>query len=540
MTGVDRRQFLRLSAATAATLAVGPGCGDDVAPYVEPGGWSAGDVAHLLPVAGPDRIRLKVSFRSSRSAILLQTSDGRTVEATPSDSDGRFFAFDLRRLEPGREYTFALYDGAGNALCDPWPLRTLPAPDVLPERFRLLVYTCAGGPEIFRDLRLRPAFLPLEVRRRLLARALSFQPDAALANGDHVYWDLHSRFGIGMGRSPQAWWSAGFFDREAPLLGGANEQVLKAAFGPQIADLYGTLFRSVPTFFLQDDHDYSENDEANDELRTFPADAFMEGVARATQRLYYPELLPDASLPRSLVARGDLAESFGSLRYGRLFEALLYDCRRFLTNAADPALGHAESLFVPPAAERWLLERTRASDVVHQLHAPSTPVLWTAGKWGEWYPDVQDDDGALSVDVPKPYWPEGWLRQHDRLLAAASAQRARTPLFVSGDLHAIGVGRIQRSGELDLSANPVVSVLPGPIGTGNAGWPSNFRGQPARPSRMLDAEEWTAPIEQNGFALLDVDREHVKLRLFGWHPDQGIDAIATLEPFASYELLRDG
>ena len=35
-------------------------------------------------------------------------------------------------------------------------------------------------------------FLPPAVRNRLLRRALSFQPQAAVANGDHVYWDLLS------------------------------------------------------------------------------------------------------------------------------------------------------------------------------------------------------------------------------------------------------------------------------------------------------------------------------------------------------------
>ena len=83
-----------------------------------------------------------------------------------------------------------------------------------------------------------------------------------------------------------------------------------------------------------------------------------------------------------------------------------------------------------------------------------------------------------------------------------------------------------------------MSVLPGPISTGAVGWPSNFRGQPARPSGVLEAEEWTAPVEANGFALLDVDPERIVLRLFGWTPEQGLDAIATLEPFATHELPR--
>ena len=33
-------------------------------------------------------------------------------------------------------------------------------------------------------------FLPTAMRNRLLRRALAFEPDAVVANGDHVYWDL--------------------------------------------------------------------------------------------------------------------------------------------------------------------------------------------------------------------------------------------------------------------------------------------------------------------------------------------------------------
>jgi hypothetical protein len=75
---------------------------------------------------------------------------------------------------------------------------------------------------------------------------------------------------------------AGRFDRAAPLLGSANEQVLLRAAGPQITPVYGTLCRSVPVFFLQDDHDHFDNDEATDEAVTFPPDTFMLQAARAT------------------------------------------------------------------------------------------------------------------------------------------------------------------------------------------------------------------------------------------------------------------
>ena len=532
-----RRQFLKGTLGAAGGLALGSGvgaCAREEEPVLDASGWRAGSVRHLLPTADHGRIRLKASLHEAHSTAPQLRVGGRGAAGVRTDSAGRFWSFDVAGLEPETEYDLQLFAGGGDPLCDPWTLRTLPAPDALPTRFRLLAYTCAGGPEIFIDTHLRPAFRPLRVRRRLLARALSFAPDAVVANGDHVYWDLRSRAGWAMGRSPQAWWTAGLFDRDAPVIGAENEEVLKRAFGPQIAELYGTLFRSVPTFFLQDDHDYTENDEATDELRTFPPDRFMRAVARATQRLYYPELLADPSLPAGLRSAGSLSESYGGLRYGRLFEGLLYDCRRGLTLADGAVPGR----FVPPLAERWLLDRTARGDTLHLAHMPSTPILWTAGKWGEWYPDVQDAAGALSADVPKPYWQAGWKAQHDRLVAAASARTDRTPLFLSGDLHATGAGRILRSGEISLERNPVVSVLSGTVGTGHAGWPSQFRGQRARPSKTLEAEEWLEPLEENGFSLLDYTPESLRLACFRWRPEQGEAVIDELEPFFEIDLPR--
>ena len=149
-------------------------------------------------------------------------------------------------------------------------------------------------------------FLPPAVRNRLLRRALSFQPHAAVANGDHVYWDLRSPLTSKLyGASPEAEKIAGRFDRAGVVLGGDNETVLKRAAGPQIAPVYGTDFRSTPVFFIQDDHDYFDNDEATDEIITFPPSHFMLQLARATQQMYYPEFLPDvdASARTAVVVR---------------------------------------------------------------------------------------------------------------------------------------------------------------------------------------------------------------------------------------------
>ena len=180
-------------------------------------------------------------------------------------------------------------------------------------------------------------------------------------------------------------------------------------------------------------------------------------------------------------------------------------------------------------------------DVTHVVHVPSNPPGWTAGKWGEWYPDVLGPDGKLTTTIPKPYWQPGWLKQHDRLIEAMAAMKSRSPLVISGDLHAIGIGRMLRSGGLDLRANPITTVLAGPIGSrpGPLGWPSGRRGTGAMPPAHLDMDEQVNPIEQHGFTLVDFTPDKMVLRLFKWDwKTQAVEAIDTLEPFHTAELMR--
>jgi hypothetical protein len=540
---IDRRNFLRRGAQMGLGVAAAGlpslGCGVSEVPPVASDGWNAGEVLHLLPSANHERIRIKASFRRSLEEAPALRIGSDTFAGVATDLERRCFTFDAKGLESKTRYGLGLESAAGDPLCEDWPLSTLPAPDDEPEHLRVLVYTCAGGSDDLYNFSFFEAFLGIPTRRRLLERALTYSPDLVVANGDHVYWDLRGRLGPVFGSSWRAGWVAGHFDRERGVHVGSNERVLKAAFGSQIADLYGAAFRSVPTYFLQDDHDYGENDEATDELRTFPADAFMRGLAKRTQALYYPELLPTSGLPNEFLRRDGVCESFGSLRYGRLFEALLYDCRRELTNAADASTGDETSSFVSSRVEAWLRDRTLGSRARHVAHMPSTPMLWTAGKWGEWYPDGKDEAGQLAAGNDKPYWASGWNAQHDRILEAAVAREDRTPLFISGDLHAIASGRILASNGQSFESNPPVSILSGPISTAGLGFPSQFRGQVATPSGTLAAAESLAPIEENGFTILDITPREIIARFFRWHPDQGVAAIERLEAFHEERFARN-
>jgi hypothetical protein len=529
---VDRRAFLAdtMGAALLAALPADLLAQTGSAPRSET--WDAGRVRHLLPTVSDTRILIKTSFTQALTSAPVLRVGGRSVTGRMNDTRGEFWEFYADGLEPGRRYTLSL-SVSGAALCQPWDLATFPDPDSRPEELRVLFFSCAGGHDAF-------GFVPAATRNRLLRRALSFRPQAVVANGDHVYWDLLApRASPGLGASPQAAKLAGTFARSAVVFGDTNETVLMRAAGPQIVPVYGTEFRSTPVFFLQDDHDYFENDEATSDIVTFPPTWFMLQLARATQRLYYPEFLPDAGRPVSLPwsSAGDrlagLSESFGTLRFGRLAEIVLYDVRRTMTLAGPSAV------FVDTEVETWLRARAASLDVTHFVHVPSNPPGWSAGKWGEWYPDVLAADNRLTTATPKPYWQEGWLKQHDRLMASLAAMKGRTPLVVSGDLHAVALGTMRRCGALDFQSNPITIALAGPVSTSATLWPSAFRGVGATPPAHVDMGEEIRPIEQHGFTLADFLPDRIVLRSFKWdirtQPPQAID---SLEPFHTAELRR--
>jgi hypothetical protein len=535
---MKRREFLK-SAGAAALLVNAPS--DLVAEAVNArpqfsGEWDQGQVRHLLPTVSENQILIKTSFFSPQMYPPVLTVSGRSFIGKMTDTQGEFWQFFANNLKPGQSYQLSLKSHQGKLLCEPWRLATYPDRNSSPSQFRALFISCVGGHEA-------AEFLPVKVRNRLLRRALSFNPQATIVNGDHVYWDLLSpstskvRYG---GNTEKAIQIAGRFDRAGLVLGDDNETVLKKAVTPQIANVYGADFRSHPVFFLQDDHDYFDNDDAFDEIITFPPSHFMMQLARATQSMYYPEFLADSSRPKGLPYSYSadrpqgVSESFGTVRYGNLAEILLYDVRRTATLAGPSAV------YVDPEVEKWLTIRTQNKDVYNLVHCPSNPPGWSAGKWGEWYPDVLGADKKLSITIPKPYWQSGWLKQHDRIMSALSENKSRVPLVISGDMHSIALGSMIGSTKFDFNKNPINVALSGTGGTYPLGWPSKgWRKTPALPSQVLDFSEEIKPIEQHGFLIADFTKDKIVLSFFKWDVNnQSTEDIDNLVPFHIKELAR--
>ncbi len=268
--------------------------------------------------------------------------------------------------------------------------------------FRILFFTCAAAARQHRGAStdaLSSGNLPTAIHRnRLMRRALTFQPLKQWSpTAIHVYWDLHT--------PKNSSGAPGLHARQKfqPVGPGLrkHERDCVEARRRSPADRFQCMARtfqlpprssSCKTITI-----ISITTKPSMEIVTFPAGL----VSAATRASDAEALVSGIRYPTRIVCIwsalglpvGDsaLSESWGTIRYGRLAEVLLYDVRRVCTLAGPSAV------FIDPEVESWLLARSSSPDVTHVVHAPSNPLGWTAGKWMEWYPDVLNREGRLTT-----------------------------------------------------------------------------------------------------------------------------------------------
>jgi hypothetical protein len=522
--------------------------------------WDSGTVVHILPAVSHNRILVKTSFDRPTHHPNLKVNN-QFFPGEQMDTNRYFWAFDCQGLNPDTTYRLTLLSASGGNLCDPWELKTFPSPASSPESLRVLAFTGCGGNDYCRTW-YGAGQIPVEIRKQIMNRALSFEPDVIVGTGDQIYYDI--RYGVSsktMGDSRRARQNCGTFDPTKDVMGTENEIVLRNAVGPQVALLYGTACRSIPTYFILDDHEYFANDDAyrSDSVNlqlllawmdpfipaciTFPPDNFSLQLARAAQKLYMPEFLPDDNRPQSLLGTGaadrveGVSECFGTLRYGNLIEGLMYDVRRYITLTGEDAV------FIPTEAENWIKNRMAAEDASWVINFSPISFGWSAGKWLSWYPDVKskvNGTTVLSKESEKYMWQEGWFEQHNRILKAAYEMQTSTPLFVCGDMHTQTAGKIKKSGDLDFTTDPICTVLTGSLGVDGGGFPSQgLRGIEAAVPVDLEVEELLPSYEKAGFIIIDITSEKIQIRFFGWRfGTEPVEAIETLDPHFTFEIER--
>ena len=516
----SRRTFLKISSGIIALLSSG----------LIFRNISYQKVNHILASASHEKLAISVSLSKKTTKLQLMLDNKVIIKGIQKDRIGTNWQFISDKLSSDHSYKLQLIS-EGDPIYKPWNLKTFPSPDAKVESVSIMAFTCAGGPEGFK-ISGKEFFKPLKFRQKVFAEGLSKNPDFAISIGDHIYWDLRGENAPQVGRKNKLikfflgsyiGLVYGSFNRSEKASSSKNEKVLKNIGNDQIASLYGTRFKSTPIFFIPDDHDYFENDDAEEKLVTFPADDFSKDAFKQMADLFYPPLL-DTPV-------GQPKRKIGRIRYGNAFEGLIADC------AGDMTLGDKKALLISKKNEEWLLSRINQSKAKTLAFIPSHPFGYTAGKWREWYPDVVAEEGAsgtvinellsgnkgsLTTEVNKYLWQEGWFFQHQRLIKAISERKGSRFVF-SGDIHAIGAVSIIKSGKLKLK-NKLKSFLVGSVGSSSAGWPSFARGITAESPENLECESIYEVKEENGFTFFNISKDKVIAEIVscgGHNPQDG-------------------
>jgi len=470
-------------------------------------------VKHILSSASHEKLAVSLSLSKGVENLDLILNNQILVTGRSIDREGKHWQFISDKLLSDTSYELEL-SSEKESIFKPWQLKTFPDPESEVKNISMMAFTCAGGGDGFKASG-KEFFKSFKFRQKIFDEGLSKNPDFAISIGDHIYFDLRGENFPPIGRNSKLIkffvggylkFRYGVFNRSESADSENNETILKKIGNEQIAALYGTKFKSTPIFFIPDDHDYFENDDAEEDLVTFPADAFSKDAFQKMADLFYP---PFIDTPDNKPGRRT-----GRIRYGNAFEGLIADC------AGNMTLGEEKAVLISNEDEKWLISRINNSKAKHLAFIPSHPLGYTAGKWREWYPDVVAEEGtsgtvinellsgrkgSLTIDANKYLWQKGWFLQHQRLLQSIS-ERVGSRFIFSGDIHALGATSILESDKIKLKRE-VKTFLVGPISSSTGTWPSFARGITADNPNQLICESLYRTREENGFTLFTIEND---------------------------------
>jgi alkaline phosphatase D len=433
MSAMDRRQLLRLAAATATAgwlprsawsqprLATSP-----FAAGVASGSPDATSVVLWTRLVAPDLPRVPVTVRwevadDEGFARVLMTGQ---AQALPELAHA--VHVEAQGLAPDRWYFYRFVLG-------PWAseigrTRTLPAADARVARFRLAYASCQrwdhGYFSAYRAMR-------------------EDQPDAVLFVGDYIYE---------YARSANQVRSTG--GQPCVTLQQYRDRYVLHRSDPDLRAMHA----ACPWLLTWDDHEVQ-----NDYAGAAPGDGqpaaadFLARRAAAYQAYYEHMPLRASVLTRALqgLLAGDEVRLYGERRIGRLAQLALLDCRQYRTvQACRPAdrssstvapqdcaaLADPARTFLGAAQERWLDERLASGGATWTVIGQST-------LFGQ--RDLHPGPG-------QQFWTDGWdgyPAARRRLLESLTARRPANPVLLGGDVHENWVGHVKADYDNPASAN---------------------------------------------------------------------------------------
>jgi len=117
MSPIDRRNFLRSSAAVSLSLTVPADLMAQAVNSAAPASnWDAGAVRHLLPTVSDSRMLIKVSFNGPLAAEPTLRVGATSVRGRMCDTRGEHWRFYATDLQAGRPHSLSLLGSRGEAL----------------------------------------------------------------------------------------------------------------------------------------------------------------------------------------------------------------------------------------------------------------------------------------------------------------------------------------------------------------------------------------------------------------------------------------
>jgi alkaline phosphatase D len=392
-TGLDRREFLSASVATAGAVLLGPGCGAEGPPRrreapPEPEPADGAEIVAFDPESVPeDPERFPVGLASGdmtpTSALLWTqtTGPGRVRVWRPgrgpgqvklaadlpvTPADGGYAKVRVRGLGPGR-YTYAFFDEALTRRSPIGQLRTAFAPDDL-RPLTLGTMSCTNWSRE-----------PFEALERLAAEA----PDVLVHLGDLSYND-----------------------------GSRTRDEFRRLYRRTLATSgYRAALSSAGLYATWDDHEVDNNFDPERLARENP-----ELLATATEA--YFETLPLPEEERRL---------WRSHRWGRTAEVFMLDCR---SERRPSTLGTEAAQYIGQSQLEWLLGALETSPCHFKVIASSVPFTRLFGLW-----DLARNDR----------W-QGYASQRQRVLDHLTSRVSGRVIFVAGDFHCGFVSRVEPEG----------------------------------------------------------------------------------------------
>lgn len=500
---LDRRDFLKMSAATATSLSWAGACarlpGRPSGPSPFHHGVASGDPltdrvilwTRVTPPPGDDRA-VSVEWRLGRDSDLRDPLvRGEAVASAERDFTVKV---DATGLAPGTTWYYG-FEALGHA--SPRG-RTRSLPTGSPERLRLAFCSCSS--------------LPWGHFNAYAHMARRADLDAVLQLGDYLYEYANGAYGdgSGMGRVPLP-------DREIVSLSDYRTRHAQYKADPDSQDMH----RQHPLIAVWDDHELA-NDAWKDGAQNHQPEEEGDWAARreAAVRAYF-EWMP-------IRERSDAREAliYRGFRFGDLADLAMLDTRlvgrdRQLARG-DPALDDPARSILGREQERWLFERLVASR--------GDGVAWRVlGQQVLVAPTRRSDGSVLSTDK----W-DGYLASRGRLFDTLERQGVDDVVVLTGDLHS--------SWALDVPRDPF-SQRGYDRASGRGALAVEFVTPGVSAPGMLDPEEgarvaaeilaanphirWVDFLHR-GYAVLDLDRERAQCE---WYH---VDDVSRRSPDARF------